>query len=787
MSQNPLSPTVGFKRHFTPFVVDGEAVYLVSERGVSAVAGRLAQTLAPLLDGTRTVEQIGAELAGTVTAERVGGAVDQLVSGGWVTPTDPGSDRAAAAFFEMAGLDGDTALAALAAATVRIEAYGRVDPAPLAEALRTVGVRKLTVSHFAVATAGPAADLTIALVDDYLHPGLAARNAAALADGRPWLIARPVGSIVWIGPVFTPDRPVVTAATDSSATAAADGSADPTASGTGCWECLAHRLSANRQSLSYLQHRLGQDQPLSTAVAGIAPTLATGIQLAAVEAVKWLAGNRSSAPAVFTLDTVALEAERHLLVRRPQCHACGDDSMMTRRQSEPVRFTAVPKVFTGDGGHRSTSPEDMLDTYRPQLSPVTGVVTSLVPAQNTPDGLRVYIAGQNLARQVGDLRQLRTGLRSVSCGKGRTDVQARASAMGEAMERYSGVFQGDEARRTASYQELGDDAVHPASSLLFSERQFAERDRWNAKRSMFNTVPERFREDVRIEWSPAWSLTEQRTRWLPTMNLYFGYRHHGPFFAMGDSNGSAAGTSLEDAALQGFLELVERDAVATWWYNRVQRPAVDLDAFGDPYIDRMRGVYAGLGREMWALDLTSDLGVPVVGAFSRRIDKPTEDVLIAFGAHLDPHIALTRALTEMNQFLAPVAGQGPHGEVTYAGADHEQKAWWTTATVANQPYLLPDRTAPASGPGRWPVLAGDDLGADLALAQRLVEQQGMEMLVLDQTRPDVGLPVAKVIVPGMRHFWARFAPGRLYDVPVKLGWLDAPTPETDLNPISIFI
>lgn len=766
--------TVGFKRHFTPFVVDGEAVYLVSERGVSAVAGRLAQTLAPLLDGTRTVEQIGAELAGTVSAQRVGDAVDRLVSGGWVTPTAPGSDRAAAAFFEMAGLDGDTALATLAAATVRIEVHGRVDPAPLATALRSAGVGQLTIRHSSTPAEGgvpgsasgtdPAADLTIALVDDYLHPGLAARNAAALAEGSPWLIARPVGSIVWIGPVFT--------------------------AGAGCWECLAHRLSANRQSLSYLQHRLGQDEPLSTAVAGLAPVQATGVQLAAVEAVKWLAGVRpgpAAGPAVFTLDTIGLEAERHLLVRRPQCPSCGDDSMVARRQLEPVRFRAVAKVFTGDGGHRSTSPEDMLDTYRPQLSPVTGVVTTLVPAQNTPDGLRVYIAGQNLARQVGDLRQLRTGLRSVSCGKGRTDVQARASAMGEAMERYSGVFQGDEARRTASYRELDGAAVHPAGSLLFSERQFAERDTWNAKRSMFNTVPERFREDAVIEWSPAWSLTEQRTRWLPTMNLYYGYRHNGPFFAMGDSNGSAAGTSLEDAALQGFLELVERDAVALWWYNRVNRPAVDLDAFGDPYIDRLRDVYARLGREVWALDLTSDLGVPVVGAFSRRIDKPTEDVLIAFGAHLDPHIALTRALTEMNQFLAPVAGHGPANEVTYAGADPEQKAWWTTATVANQPYLLPDRTAPASGPSRWPSLAGADLGADLELAQRLVQQQGLDMLVLDQTRPDVGLPVAKVIVPGMRHFWARFAPGRLYDVPVKLGWLDAPTPEADLNPIAIFI
>lgn len=670
----------------------------------------------------------------------------------------------------MAGLDGDTALTALSAATVRIETYGHVDAAPVAAALREAGAGEVTVVPDPAEPPTAKPDLVIALVDDYLHPGLAARNRTALADGIPWLIARPVGSLLWTGPVFVPDP---AAATPEEA--------------TGCWECLAHRLSANRQSLSYLQHRLGHPEPLSTAVAGLAPTVATGVQLTAVEAAKWLAGARPPAAAVFTLDTVTLEAERHQLVRRPQCPACGDDTLMARRQLRPVRFEPRPKVFTGDGGHRSTTPEEMLETYRPQLSPVTGVVTTLVPAQNTPDGLRVYVAGQNLARQVGDLRQLRTGLRSVSCGKGRTDVQARASAMGEAMERYSGVHQGDEARRTASYQDLGDAAVHPATSLLFSDRQYEERERWNARRSMFNTVPERFREDVPIEWSPAWSLTQQRTRWLPTMNLYYGYRHRSPFFAMGDSNGSAAGTSFEDAALQGFLELVERDAVALWWYNRVNRPAVDLDAFGDPYIDRMREVYAGLHREIWALDLTSDLGVPVVGAFSRRTDKPAEDVLIAFGAHLDPHIALTRALTEMNQFLAPVAGHGPDGTVTYAGADHEQKAWWTTATVANQPYLLPDPAAPVTGPGRWPTLAGDDLGADLALAQRLVEEQGMEMLVLDHTRPDVGLPVAKVIVPGMRHFWARFAPGRLYDVPLRLGWLDTPTPETELNPIPIFI
>ena len=61
------------------------------------------------------------------------------------------------------------------------------------------------------------------------------------------------------------------------------------------------------------------------------------------------------------------------------------------------------------------------------------------------------------------------------------------------------------------------------------------------------------------------------------------------------------------------------------------------------------------------------------------------------------------------------------------------------------------------------------------------------MLILEQTRPEIGLPVVKVIVPGLRHFWTRFAPGRLYDVPVKLDWLKRPLAENELNPIPMFL
>jgi ribosomal protein S12 methylthiotransferase accessory factor len=49
------------------------------------------------------------------------------------------------------------------------------------------------------------------------------------------------------------------------------------------------------------------------------------------------------------------------------------------------------------------------------------------------------------------------------------------------------------------------------------------------------------------------------------------------------------------------------------------------------------------------------------------------------------------------------------------------------------------------------------------------------------------MPVAKVVIPGLRHLHARFASGRLYDVPATMGWLPKPLSESQLNPIAMFV
>jgi len=80
-----------------------------------------------------------------------------------------------------------------------------------------------------------------------------------------------------------------------------------------------------------------------------------------------------------------------------------------------------------------------------------------------------------------------------------------------------------------------------------------------------------------------------------------------------------------------------------------------------------------------------------------------------------------------------------------------------------------------------------DVRDDLIASIELLRGKDLEMIVQDYTRPDLGFPVARVVVPGLRHFWGRYAPGRLYDVPVKLGWVDRPRAESELNPIPFFL
>ena len=724
---------LGFKRHLRAAVIPGEAAYLISSHGVLALRGRPIEALAPLLDGSRTLDGLVRDAAPLLPADQVRALVERLDEADVLAHRNPAHDTDAdpdAAYWDLAGLDGDGVAAQLAAMRVELLVAGPVDPAPVYAACSAGGLLPTMGSASSQSTSTNPA-FTVVLCDDYLSPAVAEIDRRQRAAGRPWLLATPCSPSPWIGPIFQPgDGP--------------------------CLHCLTHRVAGHRQAALRLRATLGS--AARAPESSIAAARAVAAQFVALETAKWLAGvRRPEQQTLYTFDTLTLDGLRHPVHQRPQCPECGDPGLVAARGAEPLR---LGRRLKAPGGERADDPATVLDRHRGLIDPLTGVIAELAEDEQATDFVRCVVGGR-IALPVRQHAHDRPLPWIPSGGKGVTLAQAKVGALGEAVEHYSAHRQGDEFVVRGSYRALRAEAVHPDSVQLYHDRQFGGRDQWNSVHGDKHWICEPFDEQEIREWTPVWSLTHRRCRLLPTAYLYFHQGGEGSSSQLcADSNGRAAGASLEDAILQGFFELVERDAAAIWWYNRTRQPGLSLDDFTDPWLDRVRLRNADLGRELWALDLTTDLGVPVVAALSAG-EGPGSGPILGFGAHFDPRVALRRAATELCQQLAA----GPHS--SRESGPHD--------------YLRPSQ-APATLPRTYPYQRCADLREDVDRAVALLRSADLELLAIDETRPDVGMPVAKVLVPGLRPIRARFAPGRLYDVPVRLGRLAQPTRYRDLNP-----
>ncbi|MCY4188347.1 MAG: TOMM precursor leader peptide-binding protein, partial [Bryobacterales bacterium] len=694
-----------------------------------------------------------AALQAAHSQQQVRSALAALAARGYIVSGQYDMPRGAAAFWSALGASPRWAQERLRAARV---------------ALRTKDdqlARQLAAMQVQLVSRDPT--LCIVLCDDYLDDQLAAVNQRQMESGTPWVLATLQGLRPLLGPVFRP------------------------ADGGPCWHCLAYRLRGHQEVHNFLRNAGGPAAAFLPCVAE--PGVLDWVRgLLAMEAAKWLVLGDSAAlhDHVLSLALDRLACERHAVQRRPQCPACGDPSLYRPdRPPQPLSLQPNPQAVRNSGGLRSVTPQRTLARYRHLVSPVSGVVSWVRRSSDEADNwMHVYWAGSNFALRSSDLRSLRRSLRGKSAGKGSTARQSEASALCEAVERYCCVVHGDEILRRASYADYqragADEAIHPNAVQLFSDWQLEHRQQINARGHPLNFVPARLDPDCPLHWSPVWSFTQQRHRYLPTAILYA----HSPETQAGlalraDSNGCAAGNTLEEAILQGFLELVERDAFAIWWYNRLSVPGVDLASFDDSYLAAAPAHYARYGREMWLLDITSDIPIPAFVAVSHCAEQPEQEILYGAGAHPDARIAALRAVCELNQFAdwQRNVGKGP------ADPDEQQAgAAWRQATVADNRWLAPSADPPRSASEYAPAGTAD-LKEEVERCQRLVEAKGLEFLVLDQTRPDIGMPVARVIVPGMRHFWERFAPGRLYDVPVELGRRERALAETDLNPLPVTV
>ncbi len=730
-----------FAPHFSVYLVSSDTVCLYSEDRKFLLHGELYCTLAgAITKGERTVRELVRELEHGFAPAQIQEALQRLVDRGYVIAATPSSHGTVAAYWASLGLQPEAAKRNLQKYRARIQAFDVAGEFELAAALSELGVRVVKRSP----------DITVTLVSDYLDGRLPKLNQVHLADGTRWVLAQPSGIFPLVGPVFSPGK-------------------------SACWRCLADRMIRNRE----VKAMLDRDDSRQLAVSPLARhTLGqSAVQLAAVELAKAIACDFRTdlSNNIVSLDLLGSTIVRHHVAWRPQCPACGRHKLRNpRRPPVPIALAAGGRPVMTSGGYRTVPSRDTVARFRKHVSPLTGVVSRLERIEADLPLNTNYIARHNFSAPAKSVYELRGGLSGCSFGKGSTAEQGEASALMEAIERYSGIFQGDEIRVTRRFTDFPfADAIPPNDVLLYSDAQY---QRGRAPLADSGDVPlslALFDPSAKIEWSPVWSLRDKRFRYLPTSILYFFYQGSVAFLA--DSNGCAAGNTREEAIVQGFLELVERDAYAIWWYNRLQRPAVDLDRFDDPCVRELHSRLINAGRRLWVLDITSDLGIPSFVAVTHWIQNEKENIEFGSGSHFDARIALLRTLTELNQFLSLGLMGGGTGEKSSLDGV-------APLCLADHPFLTPNDT-PALQPD-FDTKFGH-LGTDeqVIACMRVAERQGLDFLVLDQTRPDIGTPVVRVIVPGLRHFYRRFAPGRLYDVPVKLGLRDRPLEEDELNPI----
>lgn len=702
-----ISPQLRLEQYSEP-----DAVLLLGEREHYIVRGTAAAVLAQV-DGERDVEQI-VDACINVPAEWVLDLLARLEQRGLLAEVRVGKPEHLAFAAGLPAIYGERCVELVDAST----RAGGAMPI-MAEALRGAG--------FELVKGG----LQVIVADDYLASSCEDWAISALRTGRAVFLVRPLGLRPMIGPYFTG------------------------ASGQPCPRCLTHALDEQRpveRLVERIKPTCGRPSPPTAAMPA---SVATAANLAAIE-LRRLAGYREPPTRLWTLDFPSFELVEHRVRQRPQCPTCGDPTLQAKIGERPVTLELATIGFSADGGLRRESPAESLAQLSHLVSPVLGPVTHLSPMQGRHSGSHPVFSSGYLV-----VPRSATGGNAFNrncAGKGCTLDQARMSALAEAIERSSGVYRGDEALLQANLDELGDKAIHPDQLQLFSEAQRAR-----------GLAPPRLAPQTQIAWTPAWSLTNERRRWVPLAYCYTEAPDEcGASYCRPSSNGSAAGLGLEEAILQGLFEVIERDAVAIWWYGRVRRPALSMSASVLYYFEGRRADYAALGWSIWPLDLTHDLGVPVVVVVA--VHEPTDRLALGFGAHSDSALALRRAVSELDQVF------DPQGSLASP---------WDGMAASRLVHLWPDPQAPATAPAA--AIISNNLKEHVTTWVRRLDEHRLETIVVEKTRPDFGLRVAQVIVPGLRHPWPRFAPGRLYTVPVALGWSARPLVEDELHSAALLI
>ncbi len=598
---------------------------------------------------------------------------------------------------------------------------------------------------------------SILIVDHYLSSDLDHFVKESLKSGHTWIPLKFVGSKIWLGPTFS-------------------------SSGSYCWDCLKKSLKINRRVEVDL---FGNDSTkLSLPSKAYLPCNEDlALSICAIQLARWIinAKNCPISNQLLSIDPFNLKMENHPcgIIRCKNCNA----RQIKKQEKHPYQFRKNLIVFSDENGPRSAHPENTLEILNRVVSPITGIVPKYTLFQVNND----YVASsiRNLPIYDLDLPEIKKSLRvpDVAVGKGKTKQQAKIGCFAESVERYNSTFFGHQ-HILSTHQDLPRRGIEPNKLLLFSEEQYKNRTQNNKSFGLFNQISKNY-DGSEIRWTPINSLSQGDAVFVPSSYCYLNYPYQNEIeLCPGDTNGCASGNSIEEAVVYGILELIERDAVAIWWYNKIQYPGIRIESIPDQCLLNLVEEHYKRDQIFHLIDITSDFKVPVFVAVSA--DRNGDMIHFGTACHCNPVIAMIRAIRELNQMMTHTTLDRPLSSENVHPGQKEFAKWVTKENLKDHPHLNPQNKK-TFDLKNYTVFNSYDFLNYINELNEILNKKNLYSYWLNLSQININFFTVKVIVPGLRHFWNRLGPGRLYDVPVELGMISKPTPERQMNNIPYFL
>ena len=495
-------------------------------------------------------------------------------------------------------------------------------------------------------------------------------------------------------------------------------------------------------------------------------------------------GTAPPAPAgtayVTEVDLETLTVRTATLLADPLCPDCG-----TGPVGEPLRLDLEPRPKE-PGSYRLVGAGSYPMPLAALANPVCGVLGSstwldVTSPTTAPVAGTVFMRGY-------------AGLNDVTwSGQANSYSGSRDLAFLEGLERYAGTHR----RRptppvVAAYSALsasGEEVLDPRTCGVYPDHTYAD-----------DPSVSPFDPDRPIPWIRGYALRDGRPVLVPSRLVHYSAGLAADNFVFECSNGCATGSCVEEAALHGLLELIERDAFLLGWYGGARLTEIDLDTVPVPAVRTMRQRAELLGYDVHAYDNRVDLSVPVVTALAVRRDGGVGTLAFAAACTPDPAAAVEAAVCEILTYIPHLPRQVRERPAELAAMvsnfglvrrlpDHAALFGLPEMAVHAESYLSPAAVRPFGSLYAAPVETRDLLD-DLRSVLATLSGAGLEALVVDQTTPEqerMGLHTVCTLVPGLLPIdfgWTRqraLEMPRLRTAYRRAGWRSDDLPDSELR------